>query len=804
MYNNQFARLVPNFTTKLAELKQIHFLDDQTAKISDPTLLWQSLIEKCFPQAASIQAKQEKLATLAASSKQNLPAYLKTNPVDQPSFYNVGLQLLDFLPETDFTLADPLAFMKKTNLPFSSTISTTQDVISAWYDLLTTSTKLGQTLLDKLAGDGYFTTWQNVTRPLFFNGKAQPIFNTTKLIYETVYIETDLDTDQDGQADLVKADVIRPAETQNGLQVPTLFTASPYNQGTNDQASAKLMHQMNTPLTHKKPGKEDLTISPIAKNTINKRPVLATTKIASETFSGEFAYSLNDYFLARGFAVVYSAGIGTKDSDGLRTCGTKEETQAAQAVVEWLHGDRVAFISRTSHTAIPAWWSNGAVAMTGKSYLGTLATAVATTGVAGLKTVIAEAAISSWYDYYRDGGLVVAPGGFPGEDADVLTLECQSRQQVYGDYLSVKKTAEKKLAAITAGQDRASGNYNVFWDQRNYLKDFDKIKADIVLVHGLNDWNVKLRNAYQAWEKIQKLPINKKLILHQGKHIYINNLRSLDFTDIMNLWLSHELYGVNNQAPKILPAVLVQDNTQAEKWQTYSDWQAADLTEFYLQPGKLTKTKQAATSQAQKFNDHLSADKFNCYQKKSSLWETDLIKPQDSPLNGKRLLFMTEPLKQDALLRGVPQIKLKAAVNSDHGLLSFMLVDYGTARRLQPNPSVLSMDRLQLGYHWQETGTSDFRLAKKPSPWKMITKGHLNLQNRQFPWQVDELKPNEFYSFAVKLQPMFYHLPAGRKLGLIIYATDFGMTVCGNQNLIYTLQLAGCQLKLPVTRLQQS
>jgi X-Pro dipeptidyl-peptidase len=801
MYNNQFARLVPSFATKLAELKEIHFLDNQMAHISDPTFLWQKLIEKCFSQTVSTQAKQEKLATLAASSKQNLPAYLKTNPVDQLSFYNVGLQLLGFLPEIDFTLADPLAFMKKTNLPFSSTVSTTQSVVSAWYDLLTTSTKLGQTLLDKLAGNGYFATWQNVTQPLFFNGKAQPIFDTTRLIYETVYIETDLDTDADGQADLVKADVIRPAETQNGLQVPVLFTASPYNQGTNDQESDKLMHEINTPLAHKQPGKEDLTIQPVLETGSSKRQILGTTKIAAETFSDEFTYSLNDYFLARGFAVVYSAGIGTKDSDGLRTCGTKEETQAAQAVIEWLHGDRTAFVSRTSHTAIPAWWSNGAVAMTGKSYLGTLATAVATTGVAGLKTVIAEAAISSWYDYYRDGGLVVAPGGFPGEDADVLALECQSRKQVYGDYLLVKKTAEKKLTEITADQDRASGNYNAFWDQRNYLKDFDKIKADIILVHGLNDWNVKLRNAYQTWEKIQKLPINKKLILHQGKHIYINNLRSLDFTDMINLWLSHELYGVNNQACQTLPNVLVQDNTQEEQWQTYSNWQAAGATKFYLQPGKLTK--QPATFQTQKFNDHLPADKFNFYQKNSNLWETDLIMPQNSPLDNKRLLFMTEPLKQDVLLRGVPQIKLTAAVNNDHGLLSFMLVDYGTARRLQPNPSVLSMDRLQLGYHWQETGSIDFRLAKNPSPWKMITKGHLNLQNRRHPWQVDELKPSKFYSFEIKLQPMFYHLPAGRKLGLLIYATDFGMTVRGNQDLTYALQLADCQLKLPVSTLQQ-
>ena len=30
------------------------------------------------------------------------------------------------------------------------------------------------------------------------------------------------------------------------------------------------------------------------------------------------------------------------------------------------------------------------------------------------------AAISSWYDYYRANGGCVAPGGYQGEDADVL------------------------------------------------------------------------------------------------------------------------------------------------------------------------------------------------------------------------------------------------------------------------------------------------------------------------------------------------------------------------------------------------
>lgn len=70
--------------------------------------------------------------------------------------------------------------------------------------------------------------------------------------------------------------------------------------------------------------------------------------------------------------------------------------------------------------------------MTGRSYLGTLATAAATTGVEGLETIISEAAISSWYDYYRDGGLVAAPDTFQGEDMDVLAAEVFSRQKTLG------------------------------------------------------------------------------------------------------------------------------------------------------------------------------------------------------------------------------------------------------------------------------------------------------------------------------------------------------------------------------------
>ena len=86
-------------------------------------------------------------------------------------------------------------------------------------------------------------------------------------------------------------------------------------------------------------------------------------------------------------------------------------------------------LRRRRRTRSPPTGRTGDVGMVGTSYNGTLPNQVATTGVEGLKTIIPVSAISSWYDYYRANGLVVAPhsntngageNGYLGEDTDVL------------------------------------------------------------------------------------------------------------------------------------------------------------------------------------------------------------------------------------------------------------------------------------------------------------------------------------------------------------------------------------------------
>lgn len=794
---NQFAIAPTTLADEKAELLKIQFIRQSDLQLT-PHRLLHRLLQQSFPEVISSEAADNKIANLLAADQLDALSLTQTSyDIKAVHILNLILQLLGFEAGRDFQLNAPAEITSKVNLPkFHHDKLSNDDLLHAWYQLLITHTTTGQTFLDQLAGRGYFQRRETLPKPLFFNGKAQPVFDTSQLIHEVVYVESPQDTDHDGLRDLLKVEITRPTES-NQQPVPVLYTASPYNQGTNDAAGEALTHDVNVPLK-KKPTTAN-TLSgrlPSSEKLPDPRVVNGHTSQADEGFGNTFDYSLNDYFLARGFAVVYAAGIGTKESDGLRTTGDPEETTSTIAVIEWLNGKRTAFTNRTANVAIEATWSNHHVAMTGRSYLGTLATAAATTGVEGLKTIICEAGISSWYDYYRENGLVIAPGGFPGEDADVLAEETFSRQQQAGDYNRIKTKWQQQLTTITSEQDRDTGNYNDFWDVRNYRKNAQNIKADVMIVHGLNDWNVKPRNAEKLWRAISDLPINRKLILHQGPHIYINNFRSLDYTDMVNLWLSHELYDLDNHAEKILPDVLIQDNATAENWQAYPDWggSANQTTAYHLTTNGLSTA--TTSNETVQFNDQLDGSLFQRYAKDNAQWQRDLVK-EESPLEGHRQLFQAPVQTNELLIDGCATLNLSVSSDQSVGLISAELVDLGEFRRLKPLPTTLARQAMALGYHFRKEDLREYELATQPTPYQLISKGHINLQNRNSLTQVEAITPGQSYSVSLELQPTHYRLTAGHQLGLIIYATDFGMTVRGNQNITYTISLANSWLELP-------
>ena len=702
------------------------------------------------------------LSTLAADKETDLVTFFQSDrELTAEIFYTVVFQLLGFSYLVDFE--DSEQFRKETGFPIVY-----GDLIENLYQLLNTRTKKGNTLIDQLVSDGLISEDNHYH---YFNGKSLATFSTHNVIREVVYVESRVDTDKDGLPDLVKVSVIRP---RYDGQIPSVMTASPYHQGTNDKASDKALYKMEGELEVKPPHTIELEEPKL--NLVEPHGQAEIVLEAEEKLSHiNSSYTLNDYFLPRGFANLYVSGVGTKDSQGLMTNGDYQQIEAYKNVIDWLNGRCRAFTDHTRKRQVKADWSNGKVATTGISYLGTMSNGLATTGVDGLEVIIAEAGISSWYNYYRENGLVTSPGGYPGEDFDSLAELTYSRNLQAGDYIRGNEAHQADLEKVKEKLDRKTGDYNQFWHDRNYLLNAHKVQAEVVFTHGSQDWNVKPLHVYQMFHALPS-HINKHLFFHHGAHIYMNNWQSIDFRESMNALLSNKLLGLDSGYQ--LPTVIWQDNIAPQRWQGLDNFGKQDeLHSFSL--GTEEKVIQ---------NQYDQKD-FDRYGKTYQTFNTELYQGKANQIS------IDLPVSQDIHLNGQVELKLRVKSSTNKGLLSAQLLELGQKKYLQPYPAVLSARTIDNGrYHMLENLCE---LPFNPSGQRVITKGYLNLQNRTNLLTIEEIQPNEWMDFKLELQPTIYKLKEGDTLRLVLYTTDFEITIRDNTDYQLTVDLAQSSLILP-------
>ena len=702
------------------------------------------------------------LSTLAADKETDLVTFFQSDrELTAEIFYTVVFQLLGFSYLVDFEDAEQ--FRKETGFPIVY-----GDLIENLYQLLNTRTKKGNTLIDQLVSDGLISEDNHYH---YFNGKSLATFSTHDVIREVVYVESRLDTDKDGLPDLVKVSIIRP---RYDGQIPSVMTASPYHQGTNDKASDKALYKMEGELEVKPPHTIELEEPKL--NLVEPHGQAEVVSEAEEKLSHiNSSYTLNDYFLPRGFANLYVSGVGTKDSQGLMTNGDYQQIEAYKNVIDWLNGRCRAFTDHTRKRQVKADWSNGKVATTGISYLGTMSNGLATTGVDGLEVIIAEAGISSWYNYYRENGLVTSPGGYPGEDFDSLAELTYSRNLQAGDYIRGNEAHQADLEKVKEKLDRKTGDYNQFWHDRNYLLNAHKVQAEVVFTHGSQDWNVKPLHVYQMFHALPS-HINKHLFFHHGAHVYMNNWQSIDFRESMNALLSMKLLGLDSSYQ--LPTVIWQDNIAPQRWQGLDNFGKQDeLHTFSL--GNEEKVIQ---------NQYDQKD-FDRYGKTYQIFNTELYQGKANQIT------IDLPVSQDLHLNGRVALKLRVKSSTNKGLLSAQLLELGQKKYLQPYSAVLSARTIDNGrYHMLENLCE---LPFNPSAQRVITKGYLNLQNRTNLLTIEEIQPNEWMDFQLELQPTIYKLKEGDTLRLVLYTTDFEITIRDNTDYQLTVDLAQSSLILP-------
>lgn len=507
--------------------------------------------------------------------------------------------------------------------------------------------------------------------PVFENGLAQPVFKftdgktgekydpaTSSIVRYCVYVESDYDMDGDGKRDLVKAFIQVPRSAVEGnYKAATLYEARPYCAGVQADGYDHMKE-----VESKEYRKFDF--ADLDKEVPARIPegMISAMDLALKADPADWYYpdkgnnnsmvyeNLDNfnYYLVRGFAVVVSAGFGALGSDGFNYVGSEYERDAFKFVVEWLHGDRVAYADREGKIQTKADWSNGNVAMTGRSYAGTMPFAVATTGVEGLKTIVPVAGIADWYTQQNMQG---AQRYWPKEMLNsFLAYFCSSR---YND----ETLSEKQLDDIAAfhhelslQQLKCGFDYDPdFWGAGNYRLHADQIKCSALIVHGFNDENVSTKQFEMMHTAFEQAGQTVKLILHQGPHItptmanknYGILIDGKFYDDIVNEWISHYLYGVENGAEK-MPEVLAQTNYDQKKWEVESAWE----TEHTMKLASKEESRTVIDTDWEKAG--VSAENF------------DDVMAQKSTNMAQR--YVTDPFEKAVTVQGTVCLNLKAAL----------------------------------------------------------------------------------------------------------------------------------------------
>ncbi|WP_298903915.1 Xaa-Pro dipeptidyl-peptidase [uncultured Psychroserpens sp.] len=570
-------------------------------------------------------------------------------------------------------------------------------------------------------------------KPAFKDGEAQIVeafSDSGKWIRHDLWVETNFDTDGDGKLDRMHVDVTRPEQTESeGLKLPVIYETSPYYAGVAADVPGVFW---NVEIELGEAAEE--RAHPEVKRR-GKRPIISNSLIRT--------------WVPRGYIVVHSSSPGTGLSQGAPTVGGDNESLAPKAVIDWLNGRAKGYTTPDGNEEVKANWSTGKVGMTGTSYNGTLPLAAATTGVDGLEVIIPIAPNTSYYHYYRSNGLVRSPGGYLGEDIDVLYDYIHSGDEAKRPYNN-KTVRDTEMAN---GMDRLTGDYNDFWAGRDYLNEMKPMKAALLMSHGFNDWNVMPEHSYRIYKAAKEKGLPAQIYYHQNGH------GGPPPTAMMNRWFTRYLHGikngVENEANK---AHIVREDDKPNNPTTYKDYPNPDATDVTLhltaggnKAGGLSTTKTKGKAISEKLIDDVSFS------------GKDLAKAESSE---HRLLYLSPTLTEDIHISGLANITIELSSNKPAANLSVWLV-------------ALPWDGGKI--------TND-----------IITRGWADPQNHKSLTKSAPLKIDKSYTLNFDLQPDDQIIKKGQQIGLMIFSSDKEFTLHPDPGTTLSINIKNTKLNLPI------
>jgi len=612
------------------------------------------------------------------------------------------------------------------------------------------------------------------------DGLTADQFSYPDAIRERVTIPVNgVDQDGDTFADEVSVDIIRPKETApvsaggTGLKVPAIIDDSPY-------------------YTSVGRGNETQYIHTTANGTLD-----------------EFPLFYDNYFVSRGYAVILADAIGTAFSTGCPLHGGPGDVDGFKTVIDWLMGRATGFYADGSPAV--ASWDNGKNAMIGKSYDGTFANGVASTGVDGLTTIVPISAISSWYDYSRMGG-IRENTHYPASLDNSITRDVSASILGVAPPVNHNTHCASVIAGLNNVDGDDTGDMNAFWQARDYLdngagESVDNVHAAVFESHGINDDNVRPKQFAQWWAGLTRNNVPRKLWLSQEGHVDPFDYHRDAWVTELHKWFDYWLQGVNDGVMNE-PQVTIERSPDVYEDDASWPLPGTKTQDMFLQGSSATQagsmglSSGGATSTLQ-FTDQTVANSRGTLA--SPAEATQMSNP--STVQAGRLAFLSKPLTAPLHISGTPYVDLWASLDKPQSNIGAILVDYGTGDHVnaKSNEGVKTdtnaADRQCYGDSTPADSACYEPVTKVVQSYTQfrISKGILDSSNRDSLYTGTPVTPGQEYEFKFDILPTDYVVPAGHQIGLIVVGnyTDFS-SVAQTAGATFTVDTKKSNLQLPV------
>ena len=358
------------------------------------------------------------------------------------------------------------------------------------------------------------------------------------------------------------------------------------------------------------------------------------------------AIGLAGYFAPRGYAVVFVDLRGTGRSTGcLDHLGPKDQSDGKE-IVEW---------------AAKQPWSNGRVGMTGHSYVGSTPQMAAAEKAKGLVTIVPSAGLAAMYHHeFHMGVPYFLQWAGPLFAYETLAMQRYLPPGVpsplgggsgdnFGSSDAAGAACGWQNSAATTGEAYTSGAETQWHRDRDYRKGATKADIPVFLVHGINDNAARI--AATDWFIARKGRVGDKAWIGQWDHGsgFGPNRRTCgqtvpspcvndQWTRALHAWFDKHL--LQRDVDTGPAAEIFLNNREVL---TASEW-----------PVEGTKTLKLYTQQGGDLLDRTADEGADSYRADSRGFSNEF--------NTGRVTFTSAPMPRDALIVGVPKMKLRVSV----------------------------------------------------------------------------------------------------------------------------------------------